>query len=510
MAEFLNENKFIRLSLVLITTLLIGLIIVSVVNKAKSGSSDRPDARGVRRVTGEIDIRNAFIKVADAVGPAVVSISTERTQKIKVNPFPFRREGSPFQDEFFNKFFDDFFNNSFPQEYERKQAGLGSGVIIDKRGYILTNEHVVSGADKIMVTLPDGRKFEGQVKGSDVKSDLAIIEIEAKSLPVAELGNSDLAQIGEWVVAIGNPFGYIVHSPKPTVTVGVISALQRSLPSAKSRYLDLIQTDAAINPGNSGGPLCDLEGKVIGINVAIFSTSGGYQGVGFAIPANSAKAVVEELIKGGKVSYGWMGVVIQDLTEDLAKYFAISDEKGALVAEVVEDGPADRGGLKKGDVIKGINGKEIKGVQDIMVNVSRIPIGKEAELSIIRNKEDVTLTIIIGEMPSEEELAKIEGRPIEEKQDQPAIEKWRGMIVSPITDNIAARFGLTDTEGVIIASVDQGSAAYQAGLKPGNIITSIDTKRIKTIDDYKVAIENAKGDILVYTNKGFTIVKEPK
>lgn len=505
MLKFLNENKI---------AILVGVLVIAVISVIFVVSLNKPSRdegvvlQDVKRVTGEIDIRNAFIKVAKTVGPAVVSISTERTQKLKASPFPFRNERSPFQDEFFQRFFKDFFKNA-PEEYERKQAGLGSGVIIDKEGHILTNEHVVSGADKITVTLPDGRKSEGKVKGSDIKSDLAIIKIDADNLPVAVLGNSDLVQTGEWIVAIGNPFGYIVDSPKPTVTVGVVSALHRSLPSRKSGYLDLIQTDAAINPGNSGGPLCNLEGEVVGINVAIFSTTGGHQGIGFAIPANSAKAVIGDLKEGKKISYGWIGVIIQDVTEDIAKYFGLPDQKGVLIAQVVKGGPAYKAGLKEGDIIVEFDGERVSNTKDLVVHIARLTVGKKAKITVARNKVEIPVFVEIGQMPSEEELALMQGREIEPKEEV-VVAKWRGLEASPITRDIAARLNIKDREGVIVIDVTQGSPAYHANLRRGDVIRRINTKKIGAIEDYKEAVKDLKGDALLYTDRGVTVVKEQR
>lgn len=515
MLDFLKEKKpIISIGIIIIAAVGI-LFLVSKFHRtpekpidvvAKENPEGECSAKAV--VTGEVDIRNAFIKVAETVGQTVVSISTERVQKFKTNPLPFRREGSPFRNEFFDEFFKDFFRG-FPEEYERKQTGLGSGVIIDREGYILTNEHVVSGANKITVTLSDGRKFEGMVKGSDVKSDLAVIKIDATDLPVAVLGNSDFVQTGEWVVAIGNPFGYLVDSPEPTVTAGVVSALHRSLPSRKSGYLDLIQTDAAINPGNSGGPLCDLNGHVIGINVAIFSTTGGYQGVGFAIPVNKAKSIIDDLIQGKKIEYGWMGVVVQDVTEDLAKYFGLPDMKGILVAEVIEGGPADMSGIRPGDVIIEFDGKRITNVKDLLVVINGMPIGKKVRIVAIRDKAKVSFSVSVGTMPSEEELARMQGKETPPSaEDTP--ESWRGMEVYPITRNLAARFNIADKEGVAIVNVEPNSPAYYAQLRPGDVIKRIDKSAINTIDDYREAIKGSKGDVLIYTNRGFTIVKEAK
>jgi serine protease Do len=293
------------------------------------------------------------------------------------------------------------------------------------------------------------------------------------------------------------------------VTAGVISALHRSLPSRKSGYYDLIQTDAAINPGNSGGPLCDLEGRIIGINVAIFSTSGGYQGVGFAIPINSAKSIIDDLKRGKKIVYGWMGVVIQDITDDLAKYFGLPNTEGVLISEVVKSSPADKAGLVEGDIIIELDGNRIKHTKDLIMNISRIPVGKKVRAEIMRNKAQMPVAVKIGQMPTEEELTRLQGRPVEKKRGV-SIEKWRGLEVYPITDEIARRFNIQDKEGVLVINVEQGSPAHYAALRQGDIIKRIDSNIIRDVEDYKGAIKNLKGDVLIYTDRGFTIVKEDK
>lgn len=505
MAKIARRSRLVPFIVVLILGILFGFIISST---NKGPKEDKSAAKKIftERPGNGANFFDAVSAVAASVGPAVVSISTERTLKVRMSPFPYRREGVPFHDEFFERFFRKFFGVA-PEGQERKQTGLGSGVVIDKSGYILTNEHVVGGADKIMVTLSNGRSFEAKIKGSDFRSDLAILKIDADDLTFAVLGDSDLVRTGEWVVAIGNPFGYVVDSPEPTVTAGVVSALHRSLPSKKSGYLDLIQTDAAINPGNSGGPLCDLEGNIIGINVAIFSTSGGYQGVGFAIPSNLIKNIIEDLKMGKKITYGWMGIVIQDVSVDLAKYFGMPDTEGVLISEIVKGSPAEIAGLKAGDVIVELEGNKIKNTKGLIMNISRIPVGKTINVKIVRDKKIRSITVDIGQMPSEEELARIHGNDVEPKE---AIEvkKWRGIEVFPITKEVIRRFNIRDKEGVFIVNVDRGSQAYYASLRQGDIIKRIDTNIIRTIDDYKKAIYRLKGDVLVYTNRGFTIVKE--
>jgi len=449
--------------------------------------------------TSAFDIETAMVKVAEDVGKSVVSISTVHISKqpqMKRYYFGSPFEGSPFGDDLFNKFFEDYFG-----EMPQKQMGLGSGVIIDKDGYILTNEHVIEGADKITVTLSDGREFNAELKGTDPRSDLAIIKINAKNLPAVALGDSDNIKIGQWVLAIGNPFGYMIHNPEPTVTSGVISALHRALPRTTMRdrdYNDLLQTDAAINPGNSGGPLVNLKGEVVGINVAIFSTTGGYQGVGFAIPVNVAKRVMSDLIEGKKILYGWLGVSVQDATEDLAKYFNLTDKKGVIVGDIFKDSPAEKGGMKTGDIIVSFAGKDIGNVRELLKSVGSAEVGKKVKIAVLREGKKINLDIEVGERP--QELAKAETQAAAEKG-------WRGLVVSAITPEIAQRLGIEKAGGVVVSEVEPGSPADNAGIMPGDIINEINKQEVKNIDDFNKAIKSAQADVLVRTGKGFTVIK---
>ncbi len=449
-------------------------------------------------------MEDAVINVASTTGKAVVSISTEHTEKIKgVRRYYFNGPmgESPFGgDDPFRKFFDDFFGDMPNREY--KQMGLGSGVIINPQGYILTNEHVINDADKITVTLSDGREFKGEIKGRDSRSDLAVIKISAANLPVANLGSSDSLKIGQWVVAIGNPFGFAMQNPEPTVTMGVISALHRSLGVTVSRdkdYNDLIQTDAAINPGNSGGPLVNLKGEVVGINVAIFSTTGGYQGVGFAIPINNAKRVLSRLIEGKKITYGWLGVTVQDLNDDLAKYFGLQDKSGVLVAKVLEDGPAKVGGIKAGDVIKQFNNQPINNVRDLLNKVGRAEIGKKVKVMVIRDKLELALEVQVAERPSN--LEEIQ------EGENPAAGNWRGISVEDLNSENARRLKTEENIGVVITNIDSGSPADNAGLIPGDVIVEINKQPVKNISDYDKITKNLKGNVLVRTSRGYFLVK---
>lgn len=490
------------------TLLLVGLI-AGLIIAARLDLSPSVESQGIAPEifppSGSRGIEDAVINVADTTGKAVVSISTEHTTRMGGSrrfsySYPFG--DSPFgEDESFRRFFDDFFGDMPDREY--KQKGLGSGVIIDPEGYILTNEHVIAEADKITVTLSDGREFKGEVKGKDARSDLAVIKINAHNLPVATLGDSDDLKIGQWVVAIGNPFGFIMQNPEPTVTVGVISALHRSLGRRLSRdrdYNDLIQTDAAINQGNSGGPLVNLKGEIIGINVAIFSTSGGYEGIGFAIPANNARMIISRLIEGKKILYGWLGVTVQDLTEDLVKHFGLSDKNGVLVAKVLEDSPAQKAGMKEGDIIRQFDKQGISNVRELLDIVAKAEVGRAVKVTVIREKRTLILQVKVGERP--ESLEKLttssEGTSI----------GWRGLEVEDLTSGNVRRFGIEEKEGVAVVNVEPGSPADEAGIITGDVILEIDKESVKNISDYEKITRGLKGNILVRTGRGYFVIKK--
>jgi len=504
-----NKRFFLFLGVFIVGTVF-GVALVAKFNLTPGINAETDKSPSTTLKTNEADLRSAFVKVAESVGPAVVSISAERVQKIPgvrryYNNSP--RGGSPFGDDFFDEFFKDFFGQQAPQR-EYKQVGLGSGVIIDEEGYILTNEHVVSGAKKIRVTLSDGRTLNAEIKGTDPRSDLAIIKINSKKLPFAELGNSDLAQTGEWVVAIGNPFGFALNNPEPTVTVGVISAIHRSLPGPSRRgtdkaLMDLIQTDAAINPGNSGGPLCDLNGDVIGINVAIVSTSGGYQGIGFAIPSNIANGIIGDLIKGKRIAYGWFGVSVQEITDDLAEFFGLPEGEGVLVADIMKDGPAFKAGMKAGDMIMKINGQKIGSVRDVLRIVGKMKPGEKTAVALIRDKKNVNLTVVTGERPGETTQVA-EKDEVETKEEV----VWRGAKVIDISPELAEKYSIDDTDGVLIAGIDPSSPVAQAGLRRGDIIREINKRAIRNKSDFNKLVKSARGNVLIRTEKGYVIVRE--
>lgn len=452
-----------------------------------------------------LTLQDAFVKVSKDIGQAVVSISTEHTERYQTRYYPFAQ----FEDQFFNDFFNDFFVEGPQREF--KKMGLGSGFIIDKEGYIITNEHVIHGADKITTTLPDGREFEARLTGSDVYSDLAVIKIEPKGeLPFAKLGDSDGLQIGHWAIAIGNPFAFAVKNPEPTVTVGVISALHRSLPRTDKRsreYSDLIQTDAAINPGNSGGPLVNIYGEVIGINVAIFTLSGGSEGIGFAIPINAAKKIINDLMQGKKVLYGWLGVIIQDMDANLASYFGLEDKSGVLVSRIVEASPAEKAGLKPGDVIISLGDEKIKNTESLLRELLKKNIGEKVSLGVVRNLKLYSAVVEIAERP-EDKTVSVEQKKPEPQVSQKIVKSWRGIEVSDITPEIAHRFKIAVESGVIILSVEPQSPAEQSGLRPGDVIYEINRAPIKNMRDYSAMAGKASGDALIGTYRGYVVIKE--
>jgi Do/DeqQ family serine protease len=343
-------------------------------------------------------------------------------------------------------------------------------VIVDKGGFILTNDHVIEQADEIEVRLSDKRKFTAKVIGKDPKTDLAVIKIDAPSdLPVAKLGDSTKIRIGEWAIAIGNPFGL-----DQTVTVGVISAVGRS-DVGITTYEDFIQTDASINPGNSGGPLLNLNGEVVGINTAIVATG---QGIGFAIPISMAREIKDRLIAQGKVVRGWLGVGIQELTEELAAQFGVKPDDGVLVGNVMKDSPAERGGVKPGDIIQELNGTKISGVHQLQKEVAQGPVGSQARLKVLREKQPITLTIALGEQPTDMAAAS-------EPASQPAEAAERyGLTVQDLTPELRTQLRLSTVDGVMVSSVDEDGPAARAGIRPGDVITEANRSPVKSARDF--------------------------
>jgi serine protease Do len=421
-----------------------------------------------------------------SVRPSVVNISTTSVIKGPNVHDRFFGQQNPFRDFFGEDFFEKFFGDSPKREF--KQRSLGSGCIIDREGYIITNNHVIEKAQTIKVKLIDGKEYDATVVGRDPKTDLALIKIDAKnSLHVATFGDSDNLEIGDWVVAIGNPFGL-----ETTVTAGIVSAKGRVIGAGP--YDDFIQTDASINPGNSGGPLFNLKGEVVGINTAIVS---GGQGIGFAIPINMARELLPQLKSKGKVTRGWLGVVIQKITPEIAKTFGLKESEGALVSDVTEDGPAEKAGIKRGDVIVSFNGKAIKEMDALPKLVGATEIGKKAKVGIIRDGKPLEVEVIIGELKDEKLQAS----------KKPEVEKDFGLVVQNITPEIATHLNLKDKRGVIVTDVQPGSPAQEGDIRSGDIIKEISRKPIKNIEDFKEAMKKVnikEGAVLLIQRENVT------
>ena len=418
--------------------------------------------------------RGDFAALAKAVGPVVVNISTSQVRKPPApgSPNPFGG-ADPSEDPW-----ERFFGQPLPRGPFRQQ-GLGSGFIIEPDGMILTNNHVVANAEKIIVKLQDDREFEGRVVGTDARTDIAVIKINANNLPVVPLGDSEQLQVGEWVVALGSPFGLA-----NTVTAGIVSAKGRWIGAGP--YDSFIQTDASINPGNSGGPLINLRGEVVGMNTAIFSRTGANIGIGFAIPISLVKELLPELKSKGKVTRGWLGVSIQQLTADLAASLGMDKPDGALVATVAEGSPAEKGGIKVGDVIVEYNGKPIRHSSELPILVARTEVGKTVPLKVFRGKDEVRLSVTVEELKEEEIVAS-------------ASKKTElGLTVQKLPPEIARSLGLEETQGVLITAVDPGGPAAAAGFRRGDVILEIDRKPIRGLSDYEKAIAEPKDKNLLF------------
>lgn len=410
---------------------------------------------------------NAIVLAAKRVGPGVVSISVIQTRYYRTSPF-------------FDDFFDEFFRELFPPRvYKKEISSLGSGFIINEKGYILTNGHVVHNAEKIKVTLPDGREFDATIVGEDEISDIAMLKIDGKDLPYTVLGNSDDLIIGEWAIAIGNPFGYILEDPQPSVTVGVISALNRSIKPGSKRagiYKNMIQTDAAINPGNSGGPLINADGEVIGINTFIITTSRGSEGVGFAIPINSAKKVISELIKYGEKRKVWLGIDVQEITELLRKTLKLKSKDGVLVSDIEKQSPAFKSGIRTGDIIISINEKKIKNPGDYISVVSNIIVGEDVKISVKREEERIDFVLKAEGMPEYSSTGELK----------------LGLLVQNNAPTLKKKFGLAISNGVVVLDVKPESIGDRIGIEVGDVIVEINRKKIKNVEDFKRVADKIK------------------
>ena len=408
----------------------------------------------------------AFNTVAEKAIPAIVNISTVKT----VQQRGYRNLYVLFGH-------DPFYNQLQPRhDREYKQKGLGSGVIISKDGYILTNNHVIEGVDEITVTLSDKRSFNAEIIGTDPKTDIALLKIKSNNLPTVKIGNSDNIKVGNWAIAIGSPFGL-----EGTMTVGIISAKGRSNVDIVD-YSDLIQTDAAINPGNSGGALLNINSELIGINTAIFSKSGGYMGIGFAVPVNLAQRVMEDLLETGHVIRGWLGVYIQPITNDIQKKLSLKNKQGALVNNVIKDSPAEKSGIKHGDVITSVNNKPVKNFKELRNKISELRINQIVDIELIRRGKPKLIKVKISASPKDKKISKAKTT------------NKLGLKVSNVTKSLMEKYKIRYKEGVLIEEVEKESPAEKVGLQVGDIILEIDYALINSTKDYNDALQNIKKD----------------
>jgi len=448
--------------------LLFGLIFC--MGKDKADSLPKND-----KLTTVRSIGQAFVEVVKKAQPSVVNVTTEKT--ITVKPWEKYGEdffkGSPLED-FFKGF--GFSPREKGKEYRHKQRSGGSGVIVDKEGYILTNNHVVEGADKVKIRLNDGREFTAIIKGQDSRTDLAVLHIKAKDLPVATLGDSDKLEVGEWAIAIGSPFG-LEH----TVTVGVISAKGRT-GLGTGTYEDFIQTDASINPGNSGGPLINIDGEVVGINAMIIQPG---TGIGFAIPINMAKQILNDLIKQGKVVRPWLGISVQDLTPEMAEQFQVKEKEGVIVAQIHQGTGAEKAGLVSGDIMKSVDDKAIKNTNELIKEIQKKKVGQKVKLNVVRDGKPVTIEVTLTAMPDKPEALK-------EKEGEEKL----GARVQELTPQLSARYRISSEikRGVIVISVEEGSPADELGLQEGDVVLEINRKKIETTKDFERAIKDVNLD----------------
>jgi serine protease Do len=450
--------------------------------------SDIPAKKAPETETATVMVPASFSELAKQARPGVVNIRTVKT--VKGGGRVFRHFfGNPFDPR-------DPFHNFGPlpdeQTPDYKQRSLGSGFIIDRDGYIVTNNHVIEGADEIKVSLADEKEFDAKIVGRDPNTDLALIKIKgASDLVPLKMGDSDKLTVGSWVVAIGSPFGL-----QQTVTAGIVSAKGRVIGSGP--YDDFIQTDASINPGNSGGPLLNMNGEVVGINTAIVAQG---QGIGFAIPINLAQGVIDQLKAHGSVTRGWLGVGIQDLTPELAEYYGLKDKKGVLVAQVFEGDPADKAGIKAKDVILEVNGKPVSSSRELTAMIAAIPVGQNTPIKLLRDGQEKIVNVEIAKRPESERLAKSES-------DESGTEL--GIQIAEMTPEMARRFGHSENEkGVLVIGVKPGSKAEEAGVQQGDLVKEVNRKPVTTPDELRAEIEKQdKIQLLVKRpNAGFVVIK---
>jgi serine protease Do len=437
-------------------------------------------------------LSRAFAAVATKVNPSVVTVFTETDVHASASRFGSGgAPGSPFEQFFGDEFFRRFFETPQPQG-DFKRSGLGSGVIISENGVVLTNNHVIDDADNVKVRLIDGREFEAKVKGRDPETDLAVLTIDAKGLQPIAFGNSDGARVGDWVLAVGSPMNpQLEHS----VTSGIISAKGRSAVGL-SQYEDYIQTDAAINPGNSGGALVDLKGELIGINTAIASANGGFSGIGFAIPANLARSVADDIVQKGKVVRGWLGVSVQNISPDMAKALKLETNNGVIVTAVQDDSPAHKAGLRTEDVIVGLDRTAIDNATELSTKIASVSPGTTVTLGVVRDGKPRDVRVTLGELAPKPEQELVRGRDSY---------SGLGLVVADITPDLAQKYDIPkDTQGVVVASVDPNSVANEIGIQEGDVIVKLDRKEIRSVKEFDAEISKATAgeQVLLYVRRG--------
>ncbi len=464
-----------------------GLFVTIAANKPQPESLPAPGVIQESVIAPAEQLGKAVAAVAAHVKPAVVSVYSEKTVRMQSPEFEF-----PFGDDFFNQFFGEQFQFHHPhgrqKEYKVPQRGMGTGMLLDKQGHVLTNFHVVEDVDEIKVQLADKRSFAAKIVGADRKTDVAVLELKGSipnDLPTVQLGDSDALEDGNLVMAIGAPFGLT-----QTVTTGIISAKGRS-DVGIADYEDFLQTDAPINPGNSGGPLINMHGEVIGMNSAIETNVGQSSGVGFAIPVNMIKNMLPTLIKGGQITRGMLGVSIQNVTRELAEQFNLPDTKGAIITQVNRDSPAEKAGLKAGDVIVRFNGRGVTDTGQLRNLVAAVTPGSDARVAVIRNGKEETFTVTIGKMTAESFAS---AKPSQRGENQ--LDKL-GLSVQTLTADLARQFGLKEDKGVLITGVADGSLAAASDLQPGDLIVEADRKPVANVGELQTVLNRDKDQILL-------------
>lgn len=477
------ESKNRKTFFMFLMAFLVAFFIVSFVEVLRSSffPSGAPEIPTAAAVSSSETTPGSFSDLAERVKPAVVNISTTKTFKGRSGlgtPFGRSPFGGHSGDDFFERFFGDI-----PQR-EFKQRNLGSGFIISNDGYIFTNNHVVEQTDKILVKVSDGKEYEAKIIGTDAKTDIALIKIKPdNNVPFVEIGDSDAVRVGEWVIAIGNPFGL-----EQTVTAGIVSAKGRVI--GAGAYDNFIQTDASINPGNSGGPLFNMAGKVIGINTIIVAQG---QGIGFAIPVNMAKSILADLKTKGKVTRGWLGISVQDISEDIAKNLNHKNKNGALVSDVFKDDPADKSGIKVGDIITEINGKSIKDTHELLLTIASLHVGEKVLIKALRDGKEISFQVVVTERKDKPEVAltkKSKG--------------YFGIAAQEITKEIAQQLGISRDAGVIVTDVEEGSPADDVGIQPQDIIVQVNKVKVASMKQYTTEMNKTaeKKSVILLVKRG--------